>query len=1215
MSLNGLDDAKVIEAYEAATLEPGGWFLLKYTSRDEVELLGRGNGGIVDIRSAIAKFEETSPLYGLLKYRRRNVILKYMPEECSRLVQARAAVHFNVICERFTPHDTTFEISAAKDLKDSKLSAACSLHAASGSSSSSSSSLRRRRLNEIAEEEEEEERERKRQSTVKEEGRTASLYSDTGRPPSASEPPVVLDRQQITHPQDTNFASTDNVPDFTGVDRPTSPTKSETARRISSQLTRPELYSFSTYTYGKPKVKLGPRPSLEANKRPVTATGNFRPTAALPVGFKFFSKGPKKGKPQELEQAEKKGGERGHDTKEVATHTTPVPIPEVPSESGLHLHLPPRPATSSGASVKTMPATMTVSAKDKITPEKARLMKAMKLRERKKMMSAAAPEPSPTPEGPPLSGEEKGGKPGSVQDDGNRSTFHADSGVAIDPPTPMTINTEARSEGTVSDSHPNSPTAASSSGIGVSTKASSLSESTDETLQETRGSNANALREEPDKLLDVMQEAGLRMSPVEPPLENALEPVKAPSSETPETKVSDVTAVKAAEESHEIPEPDHQQTSIEVGSEEQKSPLEIPTSKFSSNEAKTEASPTSPSTPGLKSKFSTQEVTLPATPSVVPPPEEGNKTSKAGPDVGLPPPKSARRKTLGQPLKTQFITRTTEENDPLDDDALMDELQEATLQEAKPMLVSKSPITPVFPESGPLKPAPHLTRSVTNPMRGPLHVAGDVSQSSARSVSAGGAAYLHTVTRQQSNAGLQSKKNNIGSSISQRIKALEKLTGTPGGEDVRPRTATPSSTFFTVRRQSIRDPSTPVTEKPDLTTRKTPTPEHSREGTPDTSSGGRERKRERSASVASRLTMFEGQPQSATRGRPESIQVTARIIRSPSQSLKRSDTTKNPSEYHQVEFRQSPLFVDVQRADPTDQAPSPAVEINNDSLQERRKSVSEDREKKNRRSSLSIVKDFIKDRRTSVTSRSTDNLAAMSPGSNPIKSPSRPPSAHQNTGGFVRRLSISSRRSSFSREREGAGSTPGAMSPSILSDSGSGDDRSMKDSEKKSKNRASRFMRRLSNSFSGRKNTSATISPTVTEEDADQLAAASKPETQPSSQPAVVAYMGDVNVQFPDNLLWKRRSMCLDSQGFLFLSAVQGAALNAKDKSGVKRYHLGDFRKPYIPDVEIQELPNSVVLDLLDGSSLQIACEDRAGQMNILHTLQDSHQSHSSYGQ
>lgn len=65
----------------------GTRFLLKYASRDEVELLDRGNGGVVEVRNAVAQYEEKSPLYGFLRYRRRNVIIKYLPEDCSRLVQ------------------------------------------------------------------------------------------------------------------------------------------------------------------------------------------------------------------------------------------------------------------------------------------------------------------------------------------------------------------------------------------------------------------------------------------------------------------------------------------------------------------------------------------------------------------------------------------------------------------------------------------------------------------------------------------------------------------------------------------------------------------------------------------------------------------------------------------------------------------------------------------------------------------------------------------------------------------------------------------------------------------------------------------------------------------------------------------------------------------------------------------------------------------------
>lgn len=65
-------------------------FLLKYIARDEVDLLGRGTGGVVEIRFRIDQYDEKSPLYGFVQYRRRKVLLKYVPEGMSRLLQGMA---------------------------------------------------------------------------------------------------------------------------------------------------------------------------------------------------------------------------------------------------------------------------------------------------------------------------------------------------------------------------------------------------------------------------------------------------------------------------------------------------------------------------------------------------------------------------------------------------------------------------------------------------------------------------------------------------------------------------------------------------------------------------------------------------------------------------------------------------------------------------------------------------------------------------------------------------------------------------------------------------------------------------------------------------------------------------------------------------------------------------------------------------------------------
>lgn len=52
----------------------------------------------MEIRNAIAQHtedQEESPLFGFLRYRRRNVVIKYVPESCSRLVQGeRAAFNY-----------------------------------------------------------------------------------------------------------------------------------------------------------------------------------------------------------------------------------------------------------------------------------------------------------------------------------------------------------------------------------------------------------------------------------------------------------------------------------------------------------------------------------------------------------------------------------------------------------------------------------------------------------------------------------------------------------------------------------------------------------------------------------------------------------------------------------------------------------------------------------------------------------------------------------------------------------------------------------------------------------------------------------------------------------------------------------------------------------------------------------------------------------------
>jgi hypothetical protein len=141
---------------------------------------------------------------------------------------------------------------------------------------------------------------------------------------------------------------------------------------------------------------------------------------------------------------------------------------------------------------------------------------------------------------------------------------------------------------------------------------------------------------------------------------------------------------------------------------------------------------------------------------------------------------------------------------------------------------------------------------------------------------------------------------------------------------------------------------------------------------------------------------------------------------------------------------------------------------------------------------------------------------------------------------------------------------------------------------------------------SSRKTLARAISPILREESEPAYIDQSRDiKTAPaSSSPDITSTnIGDVNVQFPDTLLWKRRFMMLDSQGYLILSP----AMSAKDQKlavATRRMHMSDFRTPIVPDVEMQELPNSVVLDFVEGGSgLQIACEDRGGQARLLSSM------------
>ncbi|XWW98057.1 hypothetical protein V2A60_006053 [Cordyceps javanica] len=1172
MSLNGLDNPKVTEAFQTAAAEPGGWFLLKYTSRDEVELLGVGAGGITELRTSIEEYDEDTPLYGYIKYRRRNVVLKYLPEDSSRLIQARVAVHFNFVCERFSPYDTIFEIDSASTLTDTKLSAACSLHTASGSTASSTSS-RKKRLVEIAEEDEDDQPASKRKSVTAD-----APPPKTPVDSSWNTDPVTLNADLASSPEQSKFSAQDTTepPTFVGADE--RPSTSDSYDR--------SLSSASSFPYGKPKVKLGPRPSLDVNVRPQTA-GNFRPVSAIPAGYKLFGKGSKRNKSRESNTL-------ASPQEEVASMDFAVAAdPDDASKENTDPALTP---SNSEATLKTT---------KKISPEKARLKKAMQLREKKRL----AAEKAAQTEGDAADTAEAEVEAEAIEDALHGNDESAE--IAVDGPSVETPENEATdlkvdaqlavsladeaSEATATDSHPASP-ALGDSETADSTKASSISEGTDETVREKEDTGdttpqqkeADALAEVaalPEKDLSHMTtqdhikatEAALFGAPdVDADVE---EPVPIPISKFSTNNSSSLATEEAME-----PATDEAKDRVKESAGEPEEFAVEPADQVSAPQPSAQevlaatraAAEPSVETPAAELVQSSLAAPAPATPEEVAPiaieskvkeapaelKSDASNTTEPEPVTAQPQmeptePAKEKRKGLVDPIQTTGIDTQADANQTPTAAAVMAEAG------ANPSITA-TPVTPVTPEGGLASlppsaittPQPHAVRTVSNPVRGSLVPPVDTSQSSARSMSSG-AAYLHKISQQQQSNASLSSKSNVGSSISQRIKALEMLSASSGTE-VRPASRErPQSTFFSVKKsEPLRAPS--VIERAS-SLRMTAPP--SRDGSDSSPETGRTQ-RARSGSISNRLSMFQPSPDS--RGGPESISVTAKIVRDHDQRV--NEPSRDVSGFNPLDLKQSPLFVSHQK--PVQEFSTASIDSSADSF------------KDDRRPSVSIVRGLRKEKRTIST--------------DPVPTTSPPPA----NGSFSPRMSFSSSRRSTGKESEEA------QSPDA-NDSHSGSEEKSNDGKR---SRASRFMRRLSTLSGTRSKTAlppSVKSPLVQNE--EQRAEASRPSTTGTS-PWIVSYLGDVNVQFPDNLLWKRRNLCIDSQGFLVLSALP--APSSRAAQGTKRYHLSEFRPPYCPDVEVQELPNSVVLDFVEGTSLQLACEDRTGQVSVLNDLSDAHSKH-----
>ncbi|EWC48165.1 hypothetical protein DRE_02269 [Drechslerella stenobrocha 248] len=296
MALNGLDAQALKDAFDYACSEPG-WFLMKYESRDDVGLLDKGTSAVKDMRDLISQQPDDSPIYGFIRYRRRNILIKVVPDATSRVLKARSQVHFQSVVERFSPCDVTVSLKSYRELTDAALTTACSTHTATASISSSSSSLRLRRLTDIQETTEEgvenQGPEPKAESTIVENqqglqvivtAHDPGVSSDGKKAPieveiSAPEPYI-----QVEQPDVDVLSIPDTIDEEPGLlSRSDSFRIGENERvgRIStSRPTAEDIYAELALKY-QPKVKLGPRPSADWNRRPHTASAEWHAQSAV----------------------------------------------------------------------------------------------------------------------------------------------------------------------------------------------------------------------------------------------------------------------------------------------------------------------------------------------------------------------------------------------------------------------------------------------------------------------------------------------------------------------------------------------------------------------------------------------------------------------------------------------------------------------------------------------------------------------------------------------------------------------------------------------------------------------------------------------------------------------------------------------------------------------------------------------------------------------
>lgn len=1131
-------------------------------------VLSRGAGGVPDVRSAIDGFEESAPLYGFVQYRRRKVVLSYLPEDLSRLVKgmstcvdclaplvhtdvvpclARTTVQFQSVLDKFSPHDTVFSLSKSSDLTESALSSACLLHAASGSITSSPSSLRRRRLMEITEDAEE-------NATDNHDAQPQSPASEASYRPFSQRSDATVVAPTRTPSKLQHSTTSDNLQSSTESNTPELPSTSERppstapsvtfddssdsppsqkhdlyrvpseSRRLSqsSRLSVREDFA-SIYT---PKVKRAPRPSVDSNGRPRTA-GNLsrnqepRPVASLPAGVRPSPL--RKPGPNNPSRPRSQGSS-------VASSISKGTAPSVPSLLMPPLSIPvSKPQNASGA--KSMSAVTTSG----ISPEKERLMKA--LQQRKKQMEKRSGQnkqnqPAATDRKGQDTDENKENRVGYRQPRHDQSTAdrlaalrdksrHGTEPSAAEPQSVFVTDSRKKTGPCVSSEQPNPDSAvdlvvSDSEGDQPSitsppstTPTTATTNTTATTLSVDHHNNDNDDIDEGNK---AFREEQQDQEQVEDEDEKAQTPETPPIVETqPNTGAKDPLAVSEAAGVSRGPDGPRSPSAFD-------GPLKNKSRSVPKNNNEIVISPP----PTEQPPDSEQEVDAATeTPELIPTLDTPSIVrSSSIPIVSndvdslheLPAPESSdevrqdatKRKSKRKPFLDHIHVPTPEYSD--EDNFLSDD---SFMEELKSATVQEAkPVSvgsPVFQSNGDDNDQVASSPEAWRESRA-------VSNPSTSAEPQLGNLRTATGGRSVSSTYLEANDPMSPALVARKVnvssgisKRIKALEKFTGNQDV-PATVIPPNSAGTTSSSPL-----------DAFRKRASISKESRNSESPLIS------RSPSYSIEQPLPqspdISRGNSQSSLNNAPQtanSVSVTARIIRD------EDGSSPNGYDPNTLNLQASPLTVEHGTSEvPVAQSLSP------EPGQEKREI-----------------------RSLSTSSAGSANQAAA--------------------------ISRSESRMSNSSQTKGEGD----------------------DKVDKRSSRTSRIFSRMSSITSNSRRSflgALSPSPSVKKEQ-DDISPSEEKEPDPAPEQQAVD-VGEVNVQFPDTLLWKRRFIRIDDKGYLVLAP---ANVDSTGRNMTKRYHMTEFRTPCLPDEDRQELPNSILLDFLDGSTLQCACESRQGQSTVL---------------